>query len=174
MILLFIFIAVLFTAFTGAVLFCSAVCSYALHLYALNDRAANGVKAKLLLRLEGHEELLPQRTQTCSPWLDVFQGVALRPGARLSALVTASDVGFLSTLRMRCPKKLSSVISAVEVTHASTGETAFFALAAAKRKPREEPAARDGEVTVIVAREPPDSSLYRRADPTTHDAAKST
>eukprot|EP00192_Tetraselmis_astigmatica_P001671 CAMPEP_0117649218 /NCGR_PEP_ID=MMETSP0804-20121206/848_1 /TAXON_ID=1074897 /ORGANISM="Tetraselmis astigmatica, Strain CCMP880" /LENGTH=2962 /DNA_ID=CAMNT_0005454927 /DNA_START=54 /DNA_END=8942 /DNA_ORIENTATION=- len=139
-------------------------CKYAVHLYTANDRSVNGSKAGLLLCFEGYAEFAPHRSSLSTPWLDPFASTRLRPGARASAVVTTVDCGVLSHLRLRCSKKAAAALSAVEVVHATTGESAFFVLSAGGRKGfKVEPAGGgSSEQLITVAREPlVDSPLYR-------------
>jgi hypothetical protein len=112
----------------------------------------------VLVRLEGYHEFAPQRLQANSPWLDALKGgQLLRAGGRVGGTVATADVGHLTTLHLRGPKKLLRAVSLVEVVRSDSGEVVFFALGASKRAASL--LANDGEVT--LTREPLHSPLYR-------------
>ncbi len=137
---------------------------YAVHLHAVNDKGANGLKAALLLSLsDGHEVFAPQTIKRFSPaWISAFRDVKLSAGARVGTTITAADVGNLTRMQIRCSLKLSAALSAVEVTHATTGEAAFFVLSESKRRHKPEPVAPgSSEVIVTLTREPASSPIYR-------------
>lgn len=134
--------------------------SYAIYLHVVNDKAASGQKAAVRVRLEGYHAYAPQRIPAESPWLEPFSkggSQVMRAGGRLGGTVATADVGRLTRLRLRAPKKLLRAVSLVEVVRGDSGEVAFFALAASKRAA--ELLAADGEV--LLTREPLNTPLYR-------------
>eukprot|EP00951_Prasinocladus_malaysianus_P003302 scaffold23413_cov29-Prasinocladus_malaysianus.AAC.1 len=142
----------------------NAVEAYSIHAHASNDRIARGVKANgLFVRLEGHHEFAPQRIQTSTPWLDPLKGsVVLQPGGRVGSICACNDVGTLCRVAVRSAnRKLLACLAAIEVVHATTGETAFFVVRAASRKSvLEENSSVSRELTLNLDREKVTSPLY--------------